>query len=885
MSRDYVVKKISVNIILCFTLLITITITVHAKQAFFNFTNVAQEFGSDSTSVNTILQDSSGFIWVGTQNGLLRYDGYDFVKYQHKSDEISSLAHDYVQTLFEDKSGTLWVGTATGILHQYHAKSNNFSRFSFDNALPEDINRVSVITAITQENDNTLWVTGLGGGLSRFDLSLKRFTQNFSHQADNENSLSDDFTYDVLQDRKGLVWIATLKGGLTSYNPITNQFKRYLHQPDNSKSLSNNIIVTLLEDSKGVLWIGTKGGLNRFNASNESFTHFQHDPDKVISLSSNLVHTLYEDTSGTLWVGTRNKGLNRFDSTTQTFSRYMNDPTNNKSLVSDRVRSIIQDKIGNLWVGTMEGGLSHFRPNSTRFGLNKHQSANANSLSKGAINEMYKDKTGILWIGSSTGLDRYDEKKEEWTHYKAAHDIKGSGVSHSISNNDVRAIFEDSHGVLWVGTVNGGLNRVIRFDKNNKPLKPQNYSFYHYKESPSNNLSLSDNIVLDINEDSVGRLWVGTSNGLNLFNRPQNNFIRFVHDKNDAKSFSGSTVLSIFNDNEGRLWIGTQSDGLTLVVDNKIAEGIKNIQSPYHFVQFRHNPKDDTSLSSNTIYSIAQDAKGMLWLGTGAGLDRFYPKTKRVSRASTENGLVSWRIHHVIIDETDNIWISSSSGISLLAYEVANKAKILKVVNHIGAEAGCYANQGASFQGRDGRLYWGANDQYCAFFPEQAIQPSVVPTLAFTDFKLLNKSVAVSTFENPSPLTQPINHTSSITLGYQDNILAFEFAALHFANPKANQYQYKLEGFNKGWVSTDWKNRKATYTNLAAGNYTFKVKASNDAGKWNEKGRSIELIIQPPPWRSWWAYTIYLAMFTIWSMCFLWVGWSTRIILRKISSD
>ena len=330
------------------------------------------------------------------------------------------------------------------------------------------------------------------------------------------------------------------------------------------------------------------------------------------------------------------------------------------------------------------------------------------------------------------------------------------------------------------------------------------------------------------------------------------------------------------------MWVGTQSDGLILIVDNNSEEGSNNAQPPYHFTQFRHNPNDENSLSSNTVYSIAQDANGMLWLGTDVGLNNIHPNNHKIRRSSVLKGE---SLNHVIIDDKDNIWMNSSKGISLLLKAPQNDAKHLEVVNHIGAEAGCNANQGASFQGRDGKLYWGGHEQYCAFFPEQTIKASVAPILAFTDFKLLNKSVAVNTLNNPSPLLQPINLTSSITLDYQDNILAFEFAALHFDDPKANRYQYKLEGFNKGWVATDWKNRRATYTNLSAGSYTFKVKSSNNSGKWNDKGRSVELIIQPPPWRSWWAYTLYGVMFTFWVMCFIWVGWSTKATLQSLTSE
>ena len=823
----------------------------------------------------TVLQDRQGFIWIGTQVGLFRYDSHDFIKYQHDPDDPTTLANNYVQTLFEDKSGVLWVGTAGGVLHQYQAQFDKFSRFPFDKDYPKTSRSTSVITSIAQESDTSLWVTSLGGGLSRFDLLSKQFTKNFSHLAENDNSLSDDNAYTVLQDSSGLVWIGTRDGGLNAFNPVTGHFTRYLHQPDNPDSLSHNKVYKLLEDSKGSLWIATRGGgLNRFNPTNETFTRYQYHPDKAESLSSDLVFSIYEDNAGALWVGTYNEGLNRFNPTTQSFSRYLHDPLNKKSLGSNKVWAITQDHTGNILLGTFDGELSFFNPESRRFGLNRHQPSNINSLSQSSIHAIYKDKQGILWVGSTAGLDRYDEAKDEWLHYKEQPDthLKSApvlqsqpksatetklDVSISLNISDVSAIFEDSFGQLWVGTHNG-LNQVKRFGKNGKPLEPKDYAFIHYKNSSNNDHSLSDNFVLTIHEDNTRQLWVGTQNGLNRFDREQKKFTRFMHDKNQPNSVSSNIINTIFTDKEGRLWIGTHSGGLNLFIDNQSDKDNNKKYLSQYFIRFQHKPEDNNSLSSNTIYAVAQDSLGILWLGTTVGLNRFNPETEIISHLRMKDGLTNNVVMHVKVDKMDNIWLGyNEPGLSFLHPDVANKRVKMNIVNNIGAEVDCEASQGGSYQWQDGKLYWGSAGQYCAFYPEQVITKSKSPTVVITDFKLLNKSVPVSRKNKPTPLKKAINQVANITLGYEDNILSFEFAALHFTNSKANQYRYKLEGFNKDWVETDWKDRHATYTNLAAGNYTFTVKASNNEGKWNEKGRSIQLIILPPPWKTWWAYTLY----------------------------
>ena len=848
---------------------------LHAHKPFFNFTNVSTEQGLGTPYVIKVLQDKQGFIWVGTQLGLYRYDGYEFKKYHHDPDDATSLAHNYVNTLFVDSAGGLWVGTNGGVLHQYQSMSDNFTRFPFDKHYPNTSRSNSVIMSIAQGDDNSLWVATLGGGLSQFDLASKQFIKNVSHNPQDDNSLSDDRVYVVLQATDGLVWMGTRDGGLNAFNPVTGEFKHYRHHPSKPQSLSHNKVYTLLEDSKGTLWVGTRGGgLNRFNPTDESFTRFQHHPDSLNSLSSNRVMAIVEDNAGTLWVGTYGNGLNRYNPDTQSFSRYIHDPLNKKSLANNGVFSITQDQSGNLWLGTFGGGLSYFNPDSQRFGLNRHQPGNPNSLSNADIRAIYKDKSGILWVGSTVGLDRYDEVKDQWLHYQTGNkertepepefksDLKSEPGYHqslsalTLSDNDVLAIFEDSFGVLWVGTGNGGLNRVKRVGENGEPLKPKDYRFVHYEKLLNNPNSLSDDFVKVIHEDSAKQLWVGTENGLNRFNRAQNNFTRFTHDKDKPDSLSDNIIYSLFTDNQGRLWVGTENGGLNLFVEDKTDKNNYAEPSQQGFVRFQHQSDDDNSLSDNTIFSIAQDSKGLLWLGTFGGLNRFNSETQTATHFRVKDGLITDLVMNVMIDKADNIWLGGN-GIALLRSEVINQQEELNITKHIGAEADCATNQGASFQAQNGRLYWGELSQYCAFYPEQAIKASQPPMMAFTDFKLLNKSVVVSQKDKPSPLLQAINQTPAITLNHKQNIFSFEFSALHFANPKANQYQYKLEGFNNDWIETDWKNRRATYTNLAAGNYTFKVKASNNEGLWNEQGRSIELTILPPPWKTWWAYSIY----------------------------
>ncbi|MCJ8274170.1 MAG: response regulator, partial [Psychrosphaera sp.] len=432
--------------------------------------------------------------------------------------------------------------------------------------------------------------------------------------------------------------------------------------------------------------------------------------------------------------------------------------------------------------------------------------------------------------GTESGLNRYDQEKDPFGHtfQHYQHDPKNP---QSLSDNDVRAIFEDSKGTLWVGTLNGGLNQ----------FNPDNGTFIHYRHDENEAHSLSDDLVLAIHEDNSGNLWIGTQNGLNRFNPQSNNFIRFVHSPDSATSISHNSVTALYTAQDGTLWVGTNGGGLNQF----------NPQTQ-QFTRYQTDENEANRLSHNTVNSISQDPKGIFWIGTNGGLNRFDANRHTFNHYRKKEGLISDDVTAVLSDKKGNLWLGEH-GISFF------DPVSVTLKHNIGFGAGCAdTTQGAYFQASDGQLFFGGPEGYCAFYPQNAMVKIQPPKLVFSDFRLLNKSMPIADNQEISPLTQVINTTASITLNHQQNVLSFEFAALHYANPKDNQYKYKLEGFNQDWVNTSSKNRRATYTNLAAGHYTFVVKASNNEGVWNEQGRSIKLIIKPPPWRTWWAYGFYL---------------------------
>jgi len=804
-----------------------------AQKAAFQFTNLSTEQGLDTPNVLKVLQDKQGYIWVATQHSLYRYNGYQFKRFKHDPNDPDSLADIYINSIYVDAKGVLWIGTDAG-LAQYNAAKESFINYSHQADNPNSISN-NIVMSIVEDHAGALWVATLGGGLNRFDRDKNIFT-HFRYNQDNPRSISSDNLYSVMTDSEGVLWVGTRNAGLNRFNKKTGTFKRYQHNPDNPSSLSHNKVYALLEDARGSFWVGTRGGgLNRFDRETGLFQHFRHDSDNPNSLSSDTVFAIFSDKAGSLWVGTDKSGLNRLDKTNNSFERYQYNPQDKNSLADDDVYSITQDQTGLIWIGTLGGGISKFDPESARFGL-VNSVTKANGLSKGVVWAILKDKAGILWIGTETGLNRYDPILDQYQLYQ--HDPK---KPQSLSNSDVRSLFEDASGNLWIGTSGGGLNQVIKHDlvDKNNIAQPLLFNHYRYKVGDAN--SLSDNHVSVIHQDNVGDLWVGTQNGLNRFNPQTKQFTRFRHSTNSANSLSQNDINALYTTQDGSLWVGTLG-GL-----NKFEH---ETQSFTHYQREASNPN---SLSHNSVNAIVQDAQGILWLATSGGLNKFNIKTKSFKHYRVKEGMASDRVFAVLLDDNNKLWIGEN-GISHFDPET----EVFK--NHIGEEAGCVGvNQGAFFKAKDGQMFFGSHG-YCAFYPQKAIQQSVPPNVVLTDFRLLNKSMQVKDKNPSSPLTEVLDQTETITLNYSDNVLSFEFAALHYAAPKKNRFRYKLENFNTNWIETTSDNRRATFTNLSPGDYTFRVNASNNEGQWNKNGRSIKLIILPPMWLTWWAYSLYVLL-------------------------
>ncbi|MCP4213361.1 MAG: response regulator [bacterium] len=791
------------------------------------FQRISLEQGLSQATVHCILRDSRGFMWFCTQDGLNKYDGCTFTVYRHDPENSNSLSSNYILSIVEDADGILWIGTLGGGLNKFSPETETFTRYRHQPDNPKSFGSDHV-GSIVDEGDH-LWLTTYRRGLKKFNKKSATCTL-YKHKPDDPNSLSNDDLMIVYKDSRGNLWVGTRYQGLNKFNIKSETFTRYQYRPDDPVSLSHNRVRALLEDKRGNLWVGTEGGgLNAFDYRTETFTRCQHRPDDPGSLSNNNVKSIYQDRRGKLWIGTLQGGLNTFDPKGQTFTRYRHQAENPSSLSDNYVISIYEDTQNILWIGT-HSGINKFDVKSAAFGHYRYRPDNADSLSHHSVHSIYEDSRRNLWVGTmGGGVDKYNFSTHTVIRYRHR-----PGDTQSLGDNLVVAILEDSRNNMWFGTYGGGFNKFNR----------ESETFTRYPGQADTHHSDSHNFVAIILEGKQDYLWLATAGGLLKFNRESETFTNYTYQADNPRSISSDYVYTLIEDKTGDLWAGTQGGGINQF----------NKQSQL-FTRYMNQPGDPKSLSHDTIYCLFIDADGHLWAGTAGGLNKLNADTRLFSHFREKDGLANDSVYGILEDEHRNLWLSTNKGISKFNRET-------KTFTNYDYKDGLQSNEfnsWAYFKSSSGRMYFGGVNGYNAFHPHEITPNSFIPPVRITDFLLFNKPVKVNSgAADTFQLQRHINFTKQITLKYTDYIFAFEFAALNYRQPEKNQYKYMLEGLDTDWVETGYLNRRATYTNLSHGTYTFKVKASNDDGFWNPGETTVKIIVQPPPWLSWWAYTLYI---------------------------
>jgi|GEM_PF-515513 len=798
------------------TLLLLITQTASAQEAGLLFEHLSVADGLPHTSVYNILQDSQGFMWFATEDGLAKYDGYKFTVYKHDATNPNSLSSSAVYALYQDSHHNLWLTTPSAGINKFDPATETITHYRHAEADPHSLSSDAFVTSanIYEEPQGGLWF-GTLDGLNRLDPTSGQFT-SYHHDEADPTTLNSDKIYAICPDPSGQwLWIGTAEG-LNKFDPRTGKVVRYQVTPNSSST----VVKIYISAQDKVMWLGTYQGLSRFDMQTETFRTYRYQADEPTSLSHNLARVVYPAANGKLWVGTHGGGLNLFDPTTEHFSRYQADNNNPMALSDNIIFSMYQAKDGTLWLGTALGGVNKIDPQRKKFRLYQPQSNNPNSLSYLDVFGLYVDRAGMVWIGTAGGgLNQFDPQTEQFTRYQR--DDKQPG---SLSHNFVHSILEDSQGALWVGTWGGGLNK---FDH-------QTGQFTAFKNDPNDPNSLSDNTVRAIAEDDDGYLWVGTTNGgLNKFDRQTSYFSHYRYQPDQPDGLMSDNIWNIFKDRQGYLWIST-------------GQGLEQFDpKTEQFIHYHHEDNNPHSLTANTVYNMYEDKRGILWLATAQGLNRFDRQTQRFSHYTTQNGLPDHRVQNVVADNQGYLWLGTVKGLA----RFDPQQESFKVYDASDGLQGDFFREWAYTKSPDGELYFGGTNGLNRFKPAEITDnPNLLPVV-LTDLLLFNQPVAVGP---GSILTQQLSSIESITLSPDQTVFSLEFAALNYTSSNKNHYTYMLEGFDKDWLPTTAQRRFATYTNLDAGNYIFRVRATNNDGLWSDKSVALKLTILPTWWKTWW---------------------------------
>ncbi|MDP1675293.1 MAG: two-component regulator propeller domain-containing protein [Bacteroidota bacterium] len=782
---------------------------MYAQNSPLQFEHISIESGLSQSSARCLLQDRYGFLWIGSQDGLNRYDGYEFKVYKYDALDSNSLTGNFISCLLEDREGLLWIGTIGG-LTRFDPVNNTFTRYFPDKKNNSALQGESVL-ALCEDNDGNIWAATYLGGISKFDKKSNSF-KTFVNDPNDPKSISNNFVTDISKDNKGNLWIGTFGGGLNKLFPRTGTFDHYYSDPQRKNSLSSNIITSLVWYSDDTLLIGTHNGFNVFNPKTNVSALYTNDPNNDRSISSNPIQKIYLDTTGRIWIGTYDAGLNRFDKVTGTFIHYQKNENDLRSLNSNSIPAILVDRNNVLWVGSGTNGLNKCNLNPRMFSIIKNNRENKNSLSSNMIRSIFEGSRGNIWVGTDVGLNKIEKQTKNITRY-----ISEPANKSTLSDNRIWTINEDKNGILWIGT-QSGLNKY----------DPVKNVFIRYVYDPKDPKSIPYNLIVSIYIDSANILWLGSSGGgLILYNSRKNEFKQYFHRDEDPNSISDNIVFEVYQGRSKLIWICTPT-GL-----NSFDPTAKK------FVRYTQLKFSNRSQESKTIFSIYEDEQGILWLGSlGDGLIRFDVEQQQVKNYTEKDGLPNNVVYAIVPDSKSNLWLSTNKGLSRFD-KTTEKFKNYDMTDGLPSNE---FNSGAKLRTHENKLYFGGIEGIVHFDPLNVQENKYIPSVIVSRFKVLEKEYRKD---------KTYYGGEEIHLTYADNYFSFEFAGLEFTEPTKNQYAYKLEGLDNDWIYSG-NRRYVGYTHLEPGEFTFRVKASNNDGLWNDKGIAIKIIISPPFWKTWW---------------------------------
>ncbi len=793
-----------------FIIFLLFAVRVYAQDADLKFINLSSREGLSSNNITCTLKDRYGYMWLGTDDGLNKFDGKQFTVYRHKGADATSIASNEILDLHEDDQGNLWIGTGSGVV-LYNRKKDTFVNYDQVLNLP--------IVSIVKRPGGKLWLATYHG-LFLLDPKAEKVSI-FDAKNSKDQAVVSKTVSRIYKDRNGRIWLGT-PSGLYLYQEAQHTFKHFAHEAGKAGSLAANPVRSLAEDSKGNLWVGTDNGLSMLVPGSDRFINYKHDPDNTRSLSSDIVYAIAAEPGGGIWVGTEG-GLNILNpSSTNPFGRDVvrveRDPRSRYSLVGKAVKCINIDRENIYWVGTVRGGMNKYDKNVAFFNLRQSNAFDPYSLSAPVVTSFVQAEGSGVFVGTDGGgLNLFNRKTGLLKHLP----VGAGGIGKAILT------MERVGTALWIGTYLDGL------------------FIYDTQTGTSRRVSagaaadqISGKDVFCILQDSKGNVWVGTNGqGLSRYDAIKKTFLHFSSKEKEGTIIpSEGYIRAIAEDHDGNILIGSNGAGMALY------DPLKD--------QFRELNHANSNLPKDNVNSIFVASDGTIWVGmTEGGLARYDRRKRQFISYSENDGLANGAIYKILEDKSGLIWVSTNKGLS--SFDPRAK-RFRNYSNYNGLQRSPFV-LGAGLKLPDGTLFFGGADGFNYADPAQLQSHVKTPNVVLSDFKIANKSVTPG---GGSELPEHISVAKKITVDYKQNF-SLSFTALNFTTPQDNRYMYKLEPFDKEWNNVGTVNT-AVYTNLDPGEYTFYVKAVSVAGDWSSKVTSIAISVRPPFWMTYYAYALYV---------------------------
>lgn len=801
-----------------------------AQVGGYQFSNLTVKDGLPHNQINCVFKDDDGFVWFGTMAGMARYDGHSFKVYQHKLKDSTTIGDNDVFNIMQGPGKRLWVQSRAGV-QIYDPAKDKFDRRVWDDLQELNIKENSV-RKVLRDKTGRFWFVSENTGLYLYDPGTKG-SVFFRHELKNPNSISASPIIDIAEGQGGDIWIIHSDGLLEKFDQRTKKVLQRIQGLSKLISVENDTY-RLFVDKQGWVWIyNTLVSLGAFyvNPTNSSLVNINKN-SSVWRLNSNIISGIAQDKNDQIWIATDHGGVNIIDKGSPDVTYISKTEENDKSVSQNNLSTIYHDNLGTIWIGTYRRGVNYYHPGIIKFPLIRHN-AGPSSLVYNDVNHIAEDLQGNLWIATNgRGITCFNRQKKTFKTYR-----HNPSNGNSLSHDAVVSLYVDKKGKLWIATYSGGLDC---FDGLN---------FTHFRNNPEDPASLSDNRVATIFEDASNRFWVLTmGGGLDLLDRSTGKFRRITVQSKDLKS---NFIFSVIEDSKKNLWFGT-GYGLAIL--------------PYKSRRFRSiiNSSDNpNSLINNSINCLLEDKKGNILIGTREGFSVYNPFRRTYKNFTTANGLPDNNIQSIQMDDRGNLWLSTSNGLSKAEVRYTPEINLeFRNFDESDGLQGKEFNRNASLKLKSGELAFGGADGLNIFNPLKVKTFNTPSKLFITNFHLFNKPVLVDeAVDGTVLLRNSILQTRNIILKSYQNVFTIEFASLNYIEPHKVKHQYMMEGFDKSWITSDNSIRKATYTNLDAGDYIFKVRASNSDGTWTDKPVELRIRVLPPFYKSNFAYFIYLLLF------------------------